>query len=179
MSSDEREKIIHAALASPEDGGQRGKWDQPLRALEHLYYTFEILVDFGAFRDIQRHRMATQTRQRLTTAWGYSTPPEIAEFGLSDTFDECMERAAQAYDRIALEMPEEAQYVLPLAYRTRVLFTWNLRELHHFISLRSGKQGHAAYRRIAQDVWRALSAEHPLMAGFIRVDLNDYSLARV
>src|SRR5262249_17512493 len=71
---------------------RRGPHDQPLRALEHLYYTFEILVDYGAFRDLQRHRMATQTTQLLTTEHGYSTPEALAEFGLRDAFDRCMER---------------------------------------------------------------------------------------
>jgi len=178
MSPERRAGIVREAAASVEDGGRRGKFDQPIRALEHLYYTFEVLVDFGAFRDIQRHRMATQTRQRLSTAWGYSTPPEIAEFGLDAAFTECMERSAEAYETLAASHPEEAQYVLPLAWRMRVLFTWNLRELHHFISLRSGKQGHASYRRVAQDVWRALAARDPLMAEHIRVDMKDYGLAR-
>jgi thymidylate synthase ThyX len=178
MPLEQRAGILSETLASEEGGGLRGRFDQPPRALEHLYYTFEILVDFGAFRDIQRHRMATQSRQQLTTAWGHSTPPEIAELGLTDIYEECMERASIAYDAISKVYPAEAAYVLPLAYRTRVLFTWNLRELHHFISLRSARQGHAAYRRIAQDTWKALHAVHPLMAGYIRVDMNDYELAR-
>lgn len=175
---DVRAAIIAEAVAGPEHGGRRGRFDQPLRALEHLYYTFEILVDYGAFRDIQRHRMATQTRQRLTTDWGYALPAEVEEFGLAETFHDCMERAASAYRAIAEHDPHAAQYVLPMAYRIRVLFTWNLRELHHFISLRSSKQGHISYRHIAQEAWRALAAIHPHLAEHIRVDLNDYSLAR-
>jgi thymidylate synthase ThyX len=176
--SERREEVIRAALLAEENGGRRRRFDQPPRALEHLYYTFEITLDFGAFRDIQRHRMATQSRQRLTTAWGYATPPEIAEFGWLDIYEECMARAAEAYAAIAREQPEEAQYVVPLAYRMRVLFTWNLREIHHFVSLRSGKQGHAAYRKIAQDVWTELHRLHPLMAEYVRVDMNHYGLAR-
>jgi thymidylate synthase ThyX len=174
----ERAAVLQDALRSEEKGGHRTRYDQPPRALEHLYYTFEILVDFGAYRDIQRHRMATQTRQPLTSTWGYVTPPDIAEFGLSDTFKDCMGRAADTYEAIAAEHPSEASYVLPLAYRMRALFTWNLRELHHFISLRSSRQGHTAYRRIAQDTWKALHAVHPIMADFIRVDMKDYDLAR-
>ena len=76
-------------------------------------------------------------------------------------------------------MPREAQYVLPLAYRQRVLFTWNLRELHHFVSLRSAKQGHASYRSVAQQVYREIERVHPLLARYIRVDLADYTLARI
>jgi len=157
---------------------RRGPHDQPLRALEHLSYTFDILVDYGAFRDIQRHRMVTQTPQETTGAHGYSTPPEVVRFGLSAAFDQCMARAQSAYQVIARDYPREAQYILPLAFRKRVLFTWNLREIHHFVQLRSGRQGHVSYRSIAQQVFRELETVHPLLAKYIRVDLEDYSLAR-
>ena len=89
-----------------------------------------------------------------------------------------MKCATDAYQTLVEIDFEAASYVLPLASRIRVLFTWNLRELHHFISLRSGKQGHASYRRIAQDVWKAVHEHDPLMAEFIRVDMRDYGLSR-
>jgi thymidylate synthase ThyX len=159
--------------------GRRGPHDQPLRALEHLYYTFEMVMDFGAYRDIQRHRMATQTRQDLSTRHGYSVPDDIVADGLGDIFHQCMTRAGEAYDRIAREYPLEAQYVLPLAYRVRVLFTWNLRELCHFIQLRSAKQGHPSYRCIAQQAYREIERVHPTLARYIQVDLADYQLGRL
>ncbi len=173
LSEAERERIIDAYLR------QRGPHDQPLRALEHLYYTFDVLLDYGAFRDIHRHRMATQTRQDLSINHGYSMPQEIVASGLGDTFAECMSRAADAFIRIARDFPEEAPYVLPLAYRLRVLITWNLRELFHFIQLRSAKQGHTSYRAIAQQVYREIERVHPLVARYIRVDLADYPLGRL
>ncbi len=173
LSQEERERVIDEYLR------RRGAHDRPLRALEHLYYTFDILVDYGAFRDLQRHRMATQTRQDLSIEHGYATPPEIVGYGLQETFDRCMERAAEAYARIAKDFPFEAQYLVPLAYRIRVLFTWNLRELHHFIQLRSARQGHTSYRRIAQQVYRELEKVHPLLVRYIRVDLQDYELGRL
>jgi thymidylate synthase ThyX len=157
---------------------RRGPHDQPLRVFEHLYYTFDILVDYGAFRDLQRHRMATQTTQLLTTEHGYSVPEALEAYGFGARFEESMERADRSYRRLAAEFPNEAQYVVPLAYRKRVLFTWNLRELHHFIPLRSSRQGHASYRRIAQQVFRELERVHPFLASFIRVDLTERELAR-
>jgi thymidylate synthase ThyX len=172
LSREEKVRIVEEYLR------RRGPHDQPLRALEHLSYTFDILVDFGAFRDIQRHRMVTQTPQESTALHGHSTPPEIARYGLSAAFDQCMARARSAYHTIVRDFPREAQYVLPLAFRKRVLFTWNLREIHHFVHLRSGRQGHVSYRSIAQQVFQELSRVHPLLAKYIRVDLEDYSLAR-
>jgi thymidylate synthase ThyX len=173
LGAEARQRIIDDYLR------RRGPHDQPLRALEHLYYTFDIVLDYGAFRDIQRHRMATQTRQPVSTRYGYSVPDDIVAYGLGDVFQACMERAADAYSRIAAEYPLEAPYVLPLAYRIRVLFTWNLRELFHFIQLRSAKQGHFSYRRIAQQVYGEIERVHPALARYIRVDLADYQLGRL
>ncbi|OGB94556.1 MAG: hypothetical protein A2Z31_01295 [candidate division NC10 bacterium RBG_16_65_8] len=173
FSAEEKTRIVDEYLT------RRGPHDQPLRALEHLTYTFDILVDFGAFRDIQRHRLVTQTPQECAAVHGYSSPPEMARYGQSGLFGECMARAQSAYDAITRDCPREAQYVLPLAFRKRVLFTWNLREIHHFVQLRSGRQGHVSYREIAQQVWKELERIHPLLAKYIRVDLNDYSLARL
>ncbi|MBI4536372.1 MAG: FAD-dependent thymidylate synthase [candidate division NC10 bacterium] len=157
---------------------RRGAHDQPLRALEHLSYTFDILLDFGAFRDIQRHRLVTQLPQESTAVHGYSTPPEIARYGLAADYEACMIRAREAYEALRADFPDEAQYVLPLAYKKRVLFTWNLREMFHFVELRSARQGHVSYRQIAQQVFRELERVQPLLARYMRVDLADYGLAR-
>jgi thymidylate synthase ThyX len=123
--------------------------------------------------------MITQTPQESTAIHGYSTPPEIIRYSVSAVFDECMMRARAAYEAIAKDLPHEAPYVLPLAFRKRVLFTWNLREIHHFVQLRSGRQGHISYRQIAQQVFKEMERVHPLLAKYIRVDLEDYSLARL
>ncbi len=175
LPAEEKARILDEYLSDD----RRGKHDQPLRALEHAYYTFDILVDFGAFRDIQRHRMATQTPQELGPVHGYSTPPEIEAFGHRVTYDAWMARAEEAYRAIAGDFRREAAYVLPLAFRKRVLFTWNLREVHHFVQLRSAPQGHIAYRTIAQEVYRELERVQPLLAKYIRVDLESYDLGRL
>jgi thymidylate synthase ThyX len=173
LSSEAKREVIEEYLK------RRGPHDQPLRALEHLTYSFEILVDFGAFRDIQRHRMVTQTPQELGPTHGYDRPPEIIRYGLGAPYDECMASARRAYEAIAADFPREAAYVLPLAFRKRVLFTWNLREIHHFVQLRSARQGHISYRRIAQQVFKEVERVHPLLAEYIRVDLDDHPFARL
>jgi len=90
-----------------------------------------------------------------------------------------MARAEEAYRAIAADFPREAPYVLPLAFRKRVLFTWNLREIHHFVQLRSAPQGHVSYRGVAQAVYRELERVQPLLAKYIRVDLQEYPLGRL
>jgi thymidylate synthase ThyX len=173
LSAEQRVHVIDEYLR------RRGPHDAPLRALEHLTYTFEMLVDYGAYRDIQRHRMATQTRQLPSPPHGYSMPEELARYGLQGTFEACMAQAAEAYQHLAVAHPHLASYVLPLAYRCRALITWNLREMYHFVHLRSAKQGHPSYRRIAQDVYHAVAQRQPLLARYMRVDLQDYGLGRL
>jgi thymidylate synthase ThyX len=180
LSSEEHRRVIEEYLARRKTYGTAPHTytDPPLRSLEHLYFTFDVLVDYGAYRDIQRHRMATQTTQRLTCAHGYDAPDLIEAYGFGADFRAAMDRAAAAHGQLAAAYPEEAQYLVPLAYRKRVLFTWNLRALHHFVSLRSARQGHLSYRRIAQAVWRELDRTHPFLAQFINVDMDDYEMAR-
>jgi thymidylate synthase ThyX/predicted NUDIX family phosphoesterase/thymidylate kinase len=171
MTDEKKERIIDEALK------RRAVYDQPLRELEHIYYTFDILMDYGAFRDVQRHRMCTQSNQPVTIVHGYDLPPEIREAGFEEQFKQVVEKAADAYQKIYEKFPDDAQYVVPMCFRKRVLITWNLRELHHFISLRSGKKGHASYRRIAQECWRKLNEIQPLLARYIKVDMDEMSVS--
>ncbi len=166
LSKDEKERIFSKFFE-----GLANK-DAPLRELEHSYYTFEITVDFGAYRDLQRHRMCTQTTQLLSTKHGFSMPEEMQEIGLAKEFKELMKESASLYGSIASEMPYEAQYCLPLAYRKRTLFSMNARELFHIIRLRSSKAGHKSYRRIAQQMYLELKKVHPLLAKFFKVNLE-------
>ncbi len=166
MSQEKKEEIIDEALK------RRDKFDAPLRELEHIFYTFDILVDYGAFRDIQRHRMCTQSNQEVTVVHGYDIPPEIVEAGLDSKFRKAADKAAESYQKIYSQFPYEAQYLVPFCFLKRVLISWNLRELHHFISLRSGKKGHPSYRRIAQQCWREINKIQPLLAKYIRVDMD-------
>lgn len=151
----------------------RGPHDQPLRELEHATFSHEIVMDYGAWRDIQRHRMCTQTNQALGLTLGYDVPEEIQAVGYTEHFHHMMQEITRVHAALlAAGLRHEAEYIVPMAYRRRLLVTWNLRELFHFIELRSGIKGHPSYRRIAQEIWRTLEQTHPFIAKFIRVDLR-------
>ncbi len=161
-------------------GNRRHRRDKPGRAFENTYYTFDLLADYGIYRDLQRHRVLTQERQLLSTLHGFDLPPELQEAGLEKPFIECMTAADALYRRICISMPFEAQYVVPMAFRVRWYLTMNLREAFHFIELRSGKQGHESYRRIAQLMFAEIKRVHPNLAGFMGfVDHNKYALSRI
>ncbi|MFH2028862.1 MAG: FAD-dependent thymidylate synthase [Nanoarchaeota archaeon] len=164
LTQEEKENIIDESLK------RLDRFDRPLRELEAVYYTFDVLMDYGAFRDVQRHRMCTQTNQDFTVEHGYNLPDEIKEAGFEGQYSECMERAKGAFNEIALEMPYEAQYIIPLAYNKRVLMTMNLRTLFHFIKLRSGKMGHISYRRVAQQMYDIIKEKQPSLAKYIECD---------
>lgn len=173
LTEAERERVIDTYLKD------RGPWDAPLRELEHVFCTVDILLDYGAFRDIQRHRMATQTPQALGMDHGWVMPEEFKIFGMEEHFEQAMAQAEDAWRRIREQFPAEATYVVPLASRIRVCFTWNLRELFHFIELRSAPQGHRSYRRVAQALWQNLAKRHPLLARYCRVTQGDVDLGRL
>jgi thymidylate synthase ThyX len=175
LPPERREKILEEHL-----GRRRTRRDKPGRAFEQVYYTFDVLGNLGLYRDLHRHRILTQERQAFTTEHGYDTPPEIAEAGFKPQFDACMERAAALHDRIRRDLPQEAQYVVPFAYRVRWSVKLNLREAVHIGELRSMPQGHPDYRLIVQQMWRRISEVHPALArcaGFL--DWKTYRLGRL
>ncbi len=159
---------------------RRHRRDKPGRALEQVYYTFDILGNLGAYRDLQRHRILTQERQDFTTVHGYDTPPEIKESGFQPDFDHCMEKAARLYEKIHRDLPYEAQYVVPFAYKIRWTMKMNLREAIFICELRTMPQGHPDYRLIAQQMWRKIREVHPSLYHTARfIDWKTYRLGRL
>jgi thymidylate synthase ThyX len=164
MAAEQRAEIIGAMLAD------RGEFDVPLRELEHTTLTLDCVMDQGAYFDVKRHRIMTQTAQPLTVDLGYALPQAIAEAGFAAEYDRAMQAAAQAYHEIAPQFPHEAAYIVPNAYNRRVLLTLNLRELFHFAHLRGAPNGHFAYRRIAIKAYEMAQATYPAFAPFMRCE---------
>jgi thymidylate synthase ThyX len=175
MSADTRRQILAEHFAK-----RRHRRDKLSRAFENVYYTFDILGNLGLYRDLQRHRILTQERQDFTTIHGYDTPPEIEEAGFKNEFDDCMKRAADLYERIYADLPSEAQYVVPFAYKIRWYVKMNLREALHMCELRTMPQGHPDYRFICQEMWRKIQEVHPTLAGAGKfIDWQKYRLGRL
>ena len=153
---------------------------KPQRAFEHAYYTFDILANYGIYRDLQRHRMLTQEAQDLTVIHGYDTPKELELSGYAKEYNECMKKVKDAFKAISKDYPKEAQYVVALGYRIRWNMKMNLREVCHLCELRSMQQGHSDYRRVAQQIYLKVKAVHPSLAEHIKfVDMNEYGMERI
>jgi thymidylate synthase ThyX len=165
MSVEDRLRVVRAYV------GERGnRRHRPGRALERPVYRFDVLADYGAFRDLQRHRMLTVEWQRLSPSHGYTRPEAVDEAGGAEQFDEAMSRSAALYEELAVEHPAQASYAVSLAYRVRFQMTLNARAAMHLIELRSTPQGHPAYRTVAQDMHRLIADEagHHAVAEMMR-----------
>lgn len=175
LPEEELSRLLETACAARENRRHKSP-----RALEHANFTFEILADFGVYRDLHRHRMLTQERQLLTCHYGYYSPPEIAGTEMESEYREAMEMAKKAFDTIATELPEEAQYVVPMAYNIHWYFHINLRGLQWLCELRSQASGHPTYRLIAQEMANQVSQAVPPFERFFKfVDYEGYQLGRL
>jgi hypothetical protein len=168
------QKADPAAVLEAMLGDRANRRQRSPRALEHAQYTFEIVANFAAYRDLHRHRMLTQDRQLLGTSLGYDVPPDLADLNLDTAFQGAVEAAAKAHRHLEADAgPALAQYVVPLAFRIRWYFQVNLREIYHLCELRTTPQGHPDYRRLAQEMFRRVSEVHPRLARYARfVDLG-------
>jgi thymidylate synthase ThyX len=178
MSVDHKLGVLKAYV------GERGnRRHRPGRAWERIGYRFDVLSDYGAFRDLQRHRMLTIEWQDLTPAHGYTLPEAVVEAGVSPAFEEAMARSGGLYDALGdAGLVAQSSYAVALAYRVRYVMHMNAREAMHVLELRTGPQGHPEYRRVCQEMHRLIAEEagHRAVAELMRwVDHGTYDLERL
>jgi thymidylate synthase ThyX len=149
--------------------GRLGRYDVPLRELEYCNYTFDLVMDQGAYAEFKRHRMMSQTSQRLTTRLGYATPLLVTEAGFGSAYEAAMEAASAMFEKLHGFSPAVAQYVVPNGYNRRVLAQFNLREAYAFCQLRSAANAHFSIRRVAQKMYEEMAHVHPLLTKYMRL----------
>jgi thymidylate synthase ThyX len=165
LGTDERRQVLEAYV-----GRRENRRHKPGRAFERTAYRFDVLGDYGAFRDLQRHRLLTLEWQPLTTRHGYVTPEELGEAGVLADWRRIMDASASLHEALAAELPSVAPYAVAMAYRVRFYMGLNAREAMHLIELRTAPQGHPAYRRICQAMHRLIAeqAGHAALASAMR-----------
>jgi thymidylate synthase ThyX len=165
MTTDERLAVVRAYC-----GDRTNRRHKPGRALERSFYRFDVLTDYGAFRDLQRHRMLTIEWQRLTPRHGFTRPESVDLAGMSEQFDEAMERSEALFDALEPDFPGQASYAVALAYRIRFVMQLNARSAMHMLELRTTPQGHPAYRWVAQQMHERIAGEagHHAVAELMR-----------
>ncbi len=163
MDRPQIENIVHEAL------DRLGPHDVPLRELEVVDYTFDLVMDYGAYREFKRHRMQTYLAQPATVDLGYVVPDIVREAGLEQPFRDSMETARQGYARIAEASPDAAAYLVTHAHLRRVLSKLNLRECYHLFKLRTSPQAHFTLRRVMRQALELASEQHPLLFRYLRL----------
>jgi thymidylate synthase ThyX len=154
-----------AAMLGELVGERRNRRHRPGRGFEALRYRFEVVSDYGGFRDLQRHRMLTIQWQALSPDLGAGVPEELEQAGVADAYREGLERSRAEYERLNHSQgPELAPYALCLGYRIRYLIDMNAREAMHLIELRSGREGHPTYRAVAHGLYEQIAQVHPAVA---------------
>jgi thymidylate synthase ThyX len=176
MSPQERTEILTASV-----GERANRRHKPGRSWERTQYRFDVLCDYGAFRDLQRHRPLTIEWQRLTTEHGYETPTQIDDAGLRADWERVMAASAEVeHALIDAGLPHVAQYAVSMAYRIRFVMQMTAREAMHLTELRSQPAGHPVYRRVAQAMHRLIAEVHPAIGeAFGYVSYDDVDLERL
>jgi thymidylate synthase ThyX len=147
------------ALFAAYVGDRTNRRHKPGRAFERTSYRFDVCCDYGAFRDLQRHRMLTIEWQSLTPEHGYELPAPVAEAGGADAYHEAMGRSRELYTLLRDDFPTQAQYAVALGYRIRFTMQLNAREAMHMLELRTSPQGHPAYRAVCQEMHRLIAEQ--------------------
>lgn len=164
-------------------GDRTNRRHKPGRGMEETFYRFDILCDYGIFRDLQRHRMMTLEWQQLSPNHGYVTPESVVDIDANDMWDEAMARASNLYGTIEDAVgPHVAQYAVPFASRVRFYMNMNAREAFHMLELRTQQGGHPDYRAVCQEMHRQIRdvAGHARIADAMTyVDHADYDLGRL
>ena len=167
LSGDER-----AAMLSDFVGARANRRHRPGRGFEAVRYRFEVVADYGAFRDLQRHRMLTVQWQTLGPELGAGVPDELQQAGVADDYKRGLDASATEYQRLVdAGNADSAPYALCLGYRIRFILDCNAREAMQLIELRSGREGHPSYRAVAHEMQRAIAQHHPAVAAaMVHVD---------
>jgi thymidylate synthase ThyX len=160
LPPDERARLLADLV-----GERTNRRHRPGRGFEAVGYRFEIVSDYGAFRDLQRHRLLTVQWQTLGPDLGAGVPDELTEAGVADDYRAGLEASASEYERIRARVSAElAPYALCLGYRIRYVLDMNAREAMHLIELRSGREGHPGYRAVAHELHAQIAQVHPAVA---------------
>ena len=163
LGQSEKESLAESLL------GKLGRYDVPLRELEYSTYTFDLVMDQGAYAEFKRHRMMTQTPQRLTARLGYTVPLLVTEAGFGSKYEAAMESALKMYEKLHAFDPDVAQYIVPNGFNRRVLAQFNLREAFAFCQLRSAANAHFSIRRVAQKIFEDMARVHPLLTKYMKL----------
>jgi len=173
LSNQDKEKIIQEVLKD-----RKYKYYKIPRAFENTYLRFEVMMNTGAWRDLHRHRIHTQYRERFNIYNGFEVPKELKQAGLDSEYISAIKRAEELFKKIEEIDPDIAQYCCTFAHKVRFIQYQNLRSFFWETELRTIPEGHPDYRKIEQEKIKLVQKIYPLIGKYLLVDMNDYDFAR-
>jgi len=173
LSAAEKEAILAEVLR-----GRKYKYYKTPRAFENVYLRFEVVMNIGAWRDLHRHRIHTQFRERFSAYNGFDIPEELKEIGLGAEFEEAALKSSGLFRKIEEYDPDIAQYACIMGHNVRFIQYQNLRSFFWEAELRTIPEGHPDYRKIEQEKIRLVQKIYPLISKYLLVDMGDYDFAR-
>lgn len=173
LSTENKEKILQEVLKD-----RKFKYYKIPRAFENAYLRFEILTNIGAWRDLHRHRIHTQYRERFNVYNGFDIPEELKEAGLDREFNEAVSKVAGLFQKVEKVDPDVAQYCCALGHKVRFIQYQNLRSFFWETELRTIPEGHPDYRKIEQEKIKLVQRIYPLIGKYLLVDMGSYDFAR-
>ncbi len=175
LTEEQKKQLINSYVSL-----RKNRRHKPGRAFENTDYTFDIIGNYGVFRDLHRHRLLTQERQLLSTHHGFVSPVELNAIGINEDYVSLMNQAKELFEKIEEKNPWSAQYLVTFGYKIRWYFKLNLRQAFHLTELRSTMQGHPDYRRVAQKISSEIKRVHPNLTEHLKfVDMKEYNLERL
>ncbi len=173
LSIADKEKILQEVLKD-----RKFKYYKIPRAFENTYLRFEVVINIGAWRDLHRHRMLTQYREKFNVYNGFDMPEELKEAGFDKEAGSAVSRVAELFKKIEKNDPDIAQYCCALGHRVRFIQYQNLRSFFWESELRTIPEGHPDYRKIEQEKIKLVKKIYPLIGKYLLVDMEDYDFAR-
>lgn len=173
MSVKQKKQILDSVFSK-----RLQRWYKVPRAFEKAYVTFDMVLNNGAWRDLHRHRMLTQFRQRFSIFNGYDLPKELEGTGLDKDFIKAISESEKIFKKIEKKDKDLAQYAVTMAHKVRFLQKQNLRAFFWQSELRTTSQGHPDYRFVEQEKAKLVKKVYPLIGSYLMVDFNNYDFAR-
>ncbi|MGC8623248.1 MAG: FAD-dependent thymidylate synthase [Candidatus Micrarchaeia archaeon] len=175
MGQEKRDALIAAYV-----GRRENRRNKPGRAFENVDYMFDFTGRVGIYRDLQRHRIGTQERQRFSTSLGYEMRSEYEDIGIADDYKSKMAEVKDLYNKLSEKLPYQAQYVVTFGYNLHWYYRFNARQLYHFCELRTTPSGHPDYRKMVQLVYNEVNKVHPSVTKHMKfIDMSDSRLGRL
>ena len=169
-SYDEKSKVFETYM-----GERLNRRHKPGRAIEKAHYSWDVMCDYGIFRDLQRHRMVDAFEwQYLTPRYGYEVPALVEEAGLTDEFESCFDLSIKLHSiLVSAGYENESQYATLLGHKMRWKITYNARQAFHLHELRTTPQGHPGYRKLVVQMHEKLAEKHPLLGAAMKFVSQD------